>query len=121
VRSNDPGGPQAGHGGERIGVKDGAVTCGGASSAQAWEKAPGRHFEHGWVLCVAGKLAHMPRGRGGSTGIHCSRRRKGADRPRWRAHVVDVVCKKKEKERLIFAHHATMLREHSRARMEQWR
>jgi hypothetical protein len=64
VRSNGPGGPQAECGVEHTEVKDGAAVRGGASPAQSREKAPGRHFERGWVLRIAGKLTHTPRGSG---------------------------------------------------------
>jgi hypothetical protein len=34
----------------------------GASPAQARDGVPGHHFKHGWLLCIAGEHAHMPKG-----------------------------------------------------------
>jgi hypothetical protein len=71
------------------------------------------------VLRIAGENGRVPRGLGGSMGVHGGRRWKGADRPRRRARGIGVVRREKEKGQENFAHHAKELQRRSRARMEQ--
>jgi hypothetical protein len=56
----------------------------------------GRHFVRAWALRVDGEHASKPRGQGDGVGIHGSRCRKRADRPRRRAHGGGLIVQGRE-------------------------